>query len=235
MSDRDAETIETDIHDTLAYRAKRCVGVARQRLSAGEYFLGGGAIATREIHDIDVYPAGDAPFVVPNDAVVLAASKNATTIANDPPIQFCNYKFQTLRELIRSFDFAHIQAGAHIKAGAVVDVAWTDAFIAANACRTSKFTASAYPLSSAIRLLKYHKRGDFTRHSAIHAMLEIVLAVVKRGFSGYEDFKDQLDAVDLGLTPEAMCEVSKASLMELFELLRRDAPGARKDGNDDRP
>lgn len=214
--------LETDLSEVLHSRVRHCVSRAFPHLSKGEYFIAGSAIATREIADIDVYPVGDAPFNVPTEKV-LAATKNATTVAGDPPIQFCRYKHATLGELLASFDFAHVQAGAHVCDGIVQQVQWTADFVAANACRTSQFTGSEYPLSSAIRLLKYHKRGELTKHSSIRAMLDIVYAVVKRGFKDYDDFKDQLDAVDLGMTPEDMDEVSKARLLELFELLRRNA------------
>lgn len=211
-------SLVVDLPMVLMSRARQCVNRAYPHLSSGEFFIAGSAIATREMADIDIYPAADAPFTIPEKGV-LAKSKNAVTIANDPPLQFCRYKHSSLEALIASFDFAHVQAGAHVKDGSVLRAAWTEAFIAANACRTSEFIGSAYPLSSAIRLLKYHKRGELTKTSAIRAMLDIVRAVVKRGFKDYEDFKDQLDAVDLGLVPDEMAEVDRANLLELFELL----------------
>jgi len=215
--------IETDLRDTLTARAKRCVRVASGHLSEGEFFLGGGAVATRDMNDIDIYPAGDAAFTIPK-GVILASSKNATTIGNAPPLQFCNYKRATLAQLVASFDFAHIQARAHVKDGAILSVEWTPAFVAANACRTSEFTGSDYPLSSSIRLLKYNKRGELTRHHSIHSMLNIIREIVERGFKDYEDFKDQLDAVDLGLNPEELEGVVRSNVMRLFELLRKDKP-----------
>lgn len=213
--------LDDDLRSTLRSRAKRVIRLAHPHLNVGKFFVAGSSIATREISDIDVYPVGDEPFTIP-DGKALAATKNAVTIANDPPIQFCRYKRATLEALIESFDFAHVQAGAEIADGEVVRTAWTDAFVAANACRTSQFTGSEYPLSSAIRIMKYHKRGELTRGSSIRSMLDIITAIVDRGFKDYDDFKDQLDAVDLGLTPENLGEVEKAQLMKLFELLRRN-------------
>lgn len=214
--------LDDDLRSILRSRAKHVVHAAHPHLNTGTYYVAGSAIATRDISDIDVYPAGDLPFNLPKGAKVLAATKNALTIANDPPIQFCQFKKPSLDALIESFDFAHVQAGAAIENGEVTAVAWTDAFVAANACRTSEFTGSEYPLSSAIRIMKYHKRGELTRGSSIRSMIDIVHAIVSRGFKDYDDFKDQLDAVDLGLLPESLAEIDKVKLLKLFELLRKD-------------
>ena len=213
--------LDESLTSVLRSRAKKCIDLSSGHLKKGEFFLGGSAIATNLISDIDIYPAGSAIFHIPDSAPVLYSSKNATTISNKPPLQYCKYKHDTLDELIESFDFAHVQAGAYIVDGQVSKVAWTNNFVVANAIRSSEFTGSAYPLSSAIRLLKYNNREELTRNSSIRAMLDILCAIVKRGFKDYEDFKDQLDAVDLGLTPDDLDEVSKAKLMDLFEALKK--------------
>ena len=49
--------------------------------------------------------------------------------------------------------------------------------------------------------------------------MNILGDIVERGFHDYQDFKDQLDAVDLGLLTEDFKQVDNADLMKLFELL----------------
>ena len=55
--------------------------------------------------------------------------------------------------------------------------------------------------------------------------LKVLRDIVSRGFTDYEDFKDQLDAVDLGLLPEDIKQLDNDVLMDLFELLRKDKKG----------
>lgn len=191
----------------LVSRAKRCIQLSHGILSKGSYHIAGGAIASDTIRDIDVYPVDGKPFDVPIKGRIVT-TKNAITINNDPPIQFCKYQKLSLELLLSSFDFSHIQAGVTIADGRVTEIKWTEAFLFAKASGTSSFTGSEYPLSSAIRLLKYSRRGEITEHSSLSALLSVVCAVVERGFKSYEDFKDQLDAVDLGLVPEQYGEAS---------------------------
>ena len=87
----------------------------------------------------------------------------------------------------------------------------------------SYFTSSDYPLSSLIRLQKYVERGKFAGKSWIWDAIKILTAIIRRGFEDYEDFKDQLDAVDLGLLPEDFQGADNGGVLaDFFELLRRD-------------
>jgi hypothetical protein len=52
-------------------------------------------------------------------------------------------------------------------------------------------------------------------------MLRILYDIVDVGFKDYEDFKDQIDAVDLGLIDSPTAELQE-SLSELFQNLRKD-------------
>lgn len=208
---------QEDLKKILGSRTKKCISLANGLLDSGHYILAGSAIATPEIRDIDIYPVMGTPFHIPSENI-LVKTRNATTIKNSPPLQFCSYFQPTLKALIESFDFAHIQAGVRIEDGLVVEIEWTHAFLYAGACQTSSFMGSEYPLASLIRLLKYHKRGDISDQSAMVASINILKSIVSRGFTGYEDFKDQLDAVDLGLIPEDQHELIP-SLQDLFSLL----------------
>lgn len=189
------------------------------------FYLAGGALAG-DVNDVDLFPVACEKIVHPNGTVI-CESKNATTIKCDPwPVQVCKYQRESLQALVESFDFAHIQVGAMIslKQGtAVVDYVYcTQAFLDARAIGSTWFTGSGYPLSSMVRLGKYFKRGSLGKSAYIRSVIDTLVAVVMRGFDGYADFKDQLDAVDLGLVPEELDEVSKSSLKELFELLNRE-------------
>lgn len=208
---------ESNLKDILYARARYCIRLANGLLDVGDFYLAGSAIATNQIRDIDIYPTPNRTFNIPQNNQV-AVTKNATTIKNEPPLQFCNYKKESLRELISSFDFSHIQAGAYVSDGSVISVEWTEEFLYSKACQTSVFTGSEYPLASALRLLKYHARGEIHERQALTSMLSIITSVVKRGFKDYSDFKDQLDAVDLGLVPDQYPDALQ-SLRDLYELL----------------
>lgn len=212
-----------DLTRVLISRAVKCVHLAKPHLDKGEYFIAGSCISTDDINDIDIYPAGDSEFVIPTINRIDTKSLNSMTIAvaGGPPLQFCRYKKPDLDTLISSFDFSHVQAGVHIRNKEVKSVAWTDSYLYAGASRTTDFEGSEYPLSSAIRLLKYHKRGEISQRGAMVAMLKIIEAIVARGFKDYNDFKDQLDAVDLGLVPKDIKEIGEDGLKELFERLVR--------------
>jgi hypothetical protein len=210
-----------DLSKILGARAKRCISLANGLLDSSHYILAGSCIATSEIRDIDIYPVAGCEFTIPRDKH-LVATKNSVTIQNTPPLQFCNFEKPNLEALLDSFDFAHIQAGVRIGDGAIVEIKWTESFLYAGACLSSCFTGSEYPLSSLIRLLKYHKRGEISNQSAMVSSIEILSAIVSRGFNSYEDFKDQLDAVDLGLIPENQQELIEP-LQDLYSLLNKGA------------
>lgn len=138
------------------------------------------------------------------DAVVVFKSPNALTVrllANNQIVQFCSYRKRSLGELVDSFDFSHIQVGIEFRGNGCAPfheyVYYTDAFVLANVTRKTVYTGSEYPLSSLVRLFKYHKRGKLNKTETAQAVMKIVKDVVDRGYEDYKDYKDQLDAVDL--------------------------------------
>ena len=189
------------------------------------FYLAGGSMSG-DIIDLDVFPVEGTGDGFAAMGTIVSDTRNAATYSCSPwPIQVCKYRKPTLAALVESFDFAHIQVGATVRLlnghATVIDVAFTQAFLDAKAIGSSWFTGSDYPLSSLIRAAKYHKKGVLARSSHIRATIDTLTAVVKRGFLGYDDFKDQLDAVDLGLVPEEFREVAAGSFRELFDLLER--------------
>ena len=196
------------------------------------FYIAGGAL-NGPINDVDLFPVDAENRVklksIKNNAEkVLSETRNAITLKCDPwPIQVCNYQKESLEALVRSFDFAHIQVGVRVRwclrKFVVKEVFFTDDFVVANAINTSWFCGSDFPLSSLIRTGKYYKRGTMPRGAHLRAVIDALTAVVRRGFEGKEDFKDQLDAVDLGLLPEDLEETGFESLKELYELLDNSA------------
>ena len=71
-------------------------------------------------------------------------------------------------------------------------------------------------MSSLIRLLKYYERGVINKGNAISSIVEIITQISSRGFNGYSDFKDQLDAVDLGLLPDDSDQIQYTALTTLY-------------------
>lgn len=204
------------------------------------YFAGGGLLRT--VHDIDVCPPPEVASrgtgciqvlraVAETKGMQIAAdTKNALTITGPPGIlQFCHYCHPNLRALVDSFDFAHIQVGADVNisdptlAAQVEEIYFTAGFLDAHALESTYFVGSAYPLSSLIRIGKFHHRGLLSRGQYIFNVLSVLTAILERGFDGYEDFKDQLDAVDLGLLPSDLSELQGDEgcemLIKLFGLL----------------
>ena len=189
-------------------------------------YVAGGSL-NGKINDIDLFPARPHHLhQIVRENRIISKTPNATTIQAEPwPVQLCNYEHNTLQALVDSFDYAHIQAGAKLtwenERMRVVDVYCTDGFVAANAINSTWFCGSAYPLSSLMRAGKYYKRGAMLRGAYIRCVIDSLVAVIQRGFKSHEDFKDQLDAVDLGILPEDLAETGASRFKDLFDLLDR--------------
>lgn len=190
----------------------------------GNVIIAGG-VFTKEIRDIDIYQYKEYPLNIP-DKEVLFETKNSTTIKGTTHLlQYCTYKKPTLKELIDSFDYGHIKIGvAYYINGKTIEI--LEVYISEDFKRSlftnhAVFTSSEYPLSSLIRLHKYHERGLVPKNILIRNIFKLITMIVKRGFSSYEDFKDQLDAIDLGLVPEELSSLEKHELIELYETLKK--------------
>lgn len=190
------------------------------------FFMAGGCL-TGQIRDVDLFPGPDNPPLIALEEI--SVTKNATTYRSPNwPIQVCRYTHDTLEALVDSFDFAHIQVGVEWRKALglmeVTKVYFTNEFVAAQALKISWFTGSGYPLSSLIRAGKYYKQGALPRGSYLRCVLGAVKEVIERGFENYDDFKNQLDAVDLGMLPDEFNDLEDNTLREIFELLRKDKP-----------
>lgn len=180
------------------------------------FILAGGALCGDLVNDYDLYPDASDPYEIdkvvahalahPEKATILARTKNALTVElgeRKQTVQFCTYLKPSLEELVKSFDFAHIQVGqlfrGRMLAPFMGNVFFTDEFVLASAINSTAYTGSEYPLSSLIRLFKYHKRGRLTRIGAARAAMKILKDILDRGYENYRDYKDQLDAIDLNM------------------------------------
>lgn len=171
-------------------------------------------------------------------ANVLHQSKNTLTISlkdnntnNDIKLQFCNYYHETLIKLVSSFDFAHCKIGVMIHNESssslygIIGLCYIHpTWFTALAKQSSFYTLSTwqiiaegtYPLSSLIRLFKYRARGLISSSEAKKSILNILSAIISRGFYDYEDYKNQLDAIDLNLlddSPDESHEDTADSIM----------------------
>ena len=192
------------------------------------FILAGGAVCGDKVSDFDLYAVKGHEFDLGAielkaeglDVETLARTRNALTVElpNRQVVQFCRYCRPSLEELVKSFDFTHIQAGITFpgygdgpNSG---DAYCTEGFIAAALTRSTEYVASEYPFSSIVRAGKYLSRGRLTRVGAAKAVAKALADFLRRGFRDYADFKDQLDAIDLSLE-----ECKEAS--ELYEAVRK--------------
>ena len=191
-------------------------------LGGAVYRVAGNSLNASELHDIDVYPSTKDQFMDIKTRLhgakhnLLFVSRNAVTaMVGGRIVQFCNYFHETLSGLVDSFDFSHIQIGVEIKGTSVESLYCTEEYVGTLAGGGTRYLGSAYPLSSLIRLVKYAKRGDFTGKTWKHDIFVIFKDIVERGFVDYDDYRDQLDAVDLAYLEES------GEARELFNVIKK--------------
>lgn len=230
-------TVDSDFREILVRRIKaRFSKFDWTHFKLTSFYIGGNSLNANVPNDIDFFPilkedfAGiSSLFRDPSKFTILAKTKNAITVEyQNNKLQFCNYTKDNLHSLIKSFDFAHIQIGAKIvikdfKQLQVEEIYYTPQYLTAALSQSTQFVGSEYPLSSLVRIIKYSKRGDFKGKSYMIAVMKVLTSIIQRGFKDYEDFKDQLDSVDLGLLPEDFADLQDSDfLATLFKLLRKD-------------
>lgn len=189
----------------------------------GDFYVGGNSLNAEHPNDIDVYPCNQEQFLSLKDTLgdaVVYTTKNATTaVIEHRTVQFCNYYHTTLAKLISSFDFAHVQIGAKVTKTDIT-VEYTDNWLAARATGNTYYTGSEYPISSLVRIGKYIKRDNFNGRTYINDIVRILTDILNRGIRNYDDFKDQLDAIDLGL----LSNENKEDAMALYRSFQNIIP-----------
>ena len=205
---------------TLINRANRLYTAALIPLLGGKpFYLAGGALMKEEPNDYDLYPAED-PFdrdeikraiVNTPRAKVIFETGNALTVRiDDQTVQFCSFSKPSLEELCNAFDFAHCQAGVLFvlhagddgnPASYRADYAYASAnWVRAKLQESTFYTGSEYPLGALLRIFKYAGRGLFTGKSYYDSVFLCLHDLMNRGFRDRDDFKSQLESIDLGIT-----------------------------------
>lgn len=186
------------------------------------YFVAGNSCNASAPHDFDIYPWGDKfdfdgikSRIESVGGYVVIETRNALTVnIGGKIIQFCNYWKPDLISLIESFDFAHIQIGVAVTIewrpgegpddrggydySAIDHVEYTDNWQRARMLETTWYTGSEYPLSSLLRTVKYFKRGAYANKFEYKKdIINILNNIISRGYKNYQDYKDQLAAIDL--------------------------------------
>ncbi len=201
-----------------------------------DFYIAGNSFNGDRANDIDIFPTTKDQFTSlkfnKDFDTVLSVTRNIVTVNHNGTVyQFCNYYHDSIEGLVNSFDFAHIQIGMRIWVTENFiedpvgmndfDLYFSDNFVQSKITGDTFFVNSNYPLSSLIRMFKYHKRGDFTGKSYVFTAIKIMMEIVNRGFIDYNGFKDQLDAVDLGLLPEDLKQFGSYS-KELIKSDKKD-------------
>lgn len=186
------------------------------------YFVAGNSCNVATPHDFDIYPWGNnfdfkeiESRIVSVGGYVVCGTRNALTVnVGGKIIQFCNYNKHDLINLIESFDFAHIQIGVAVsidwrpgdfendiggyECSTIKYVEYTDNWQRAHMLETTWYTGSDYPLSSLLRTVKYFKRGAYANKFEYKKdIINILNDIISRGYKDYQDYKDQLAAIDL--------------------------------------
>lgn len=218
------KSIKMEIANRMEQRLKNIYSAIAICLSYDydSYFVAGNSCNAAAPHDFDIYPCGIAfdfkgikSRIESVCGYVVIETRNALTVnINGKVIQFCNYRKHDLASLIESFDFAHIQIGVAVKIewlpgdfendpggygySAVEYVEFTDAWQKAHLLETTWYTGSEYPLSSLLRTTKYFQRSAYAKkYEYKKDILNIMNDIISRGYKDYEDYKDQLAAIDL--------------------------------------
>jgi len=241
--------MNSSLTETITHRINSRIPIRflKQHISES-FYIAGNSLNRGNPNDIDLFPSDGNPFSVSNEIwtedgqtksiKILSKTKNAITTnihvdGNSYIVQFCNYIHPSLEDLVNSFDFSHVQVGAHVNGLHDTDykIYFTDDYVKSKLIESTEYTKSEYPLSSLLRTFKYHKRNDFSGKSYFMSVFKILNDIIDRGFRDYHDFKDQLDAIDLGLLPEDFKELDMKILVELFGKLRKDQPNTGCNGN----
>ncbi len=228
--------------DTIRRRIERRIPIKfiSEHIS-NKFYIAGNSLNKDLPNDIDIFPVNNVQFDIKEGSFIndqgqeesikiVSQTKNAITThihCNNQTyfVQFCNYFHNSLKDLVNSFDFSHVQVGVEVISDQYIEefpIYFTEAYVNSKLSQSTEFVGSKYPLSSLFRTFKYQRRGDFAGKSHMIAVFKILGDIIKRGFENYNDFKDQLDAVDLGLVPEELSELDRNDLLKLFELLNKD-------------
>lgn len=192
-----------------------------------EFYIGGGGLL-EQFNDLDLFPTPES-----KDAfkMLVERTRDEAVFTKDfgsgHLVQFCGYEKGSLKELVESFDFGHTQVGARVIVSDignnliswhVEEVFYTDAFVDAMLTEKTSYTGSEYPLGSLIRCAKVSKKRNLTNNESMELIVKCLRDVVVRGFSDFEDFKEQLKSVDVGYSGIG----NREDLTDIYNALTRE-------------
>ena len=182
------------------------------------FIIAGNSLNRETPHDIDIYQdAIESPYenklfknvaqsidkqpdaLNGNDTKLVCRTDNAVTIRHSGvTYQFCKYS-KVFEALIRSFDYAHVRVGVKFNIDRLTRpvVYYTSDYITYLLTGHSKYIGTDYPMSSLLRAEKYRRYEILNNHEYRLSVLRALGDMLIRGFDDYEDFKDQLNAIDL--------------------------------------
>lgn len=184
-------------------------------------YIAGNCLNPETPKDYDIFPVRSEGFKESDIKAgqVVAKTANAITLNyKGKTIQLCSYYHDSLRKLVESFDFSHIQIGVkyQLSTGLIEELYFSDLYIESRLLGASYFTGTEFPLASLFRLNKYLNRG--TKIAATET-IAILTNIIERGFTDYDDFKKQIDTVDLALLdPE---ELNSDVVYKFYQLLTK--------------
>lgn len=218
------ENARHDLDTVIQMRAERRVpawDISRIVGFENGFYVAGSCLNAEAPHGIDVYLTTQVNLQslltdeIKKAYPVISSTRNAITFdVKGKIVQICAYTKNSLKELVDSFDYAHCQVGVKYEIACydencgesggyrtpdVEEVYCGEDWKTAKMIQCTYFTGSEYPLSSMIRMIKYANRGMFNGRSYIIDILKIMTGILERGYKNYDDFKDQLDAIDLAL------------------------------------
>jgi hypothetical protein len=192
-------------------------------------FLAGGAITSvftnKPIADYDFYFKNRADFseavewAYENGMFCVSNSGRAITFAQGGNIyQMMHFAFfETAQSIFDSFDFTCCMAALDLETG---DFHFHPTFLPDTSKRDLIFNyGTAYPLASAMRVIKYQEKGYSIRKSE---MLKVITACSMRQLSGWDDLRDQIggrygSAADLETNGEFSLEGAIKAIDALIE------------------
>lgn len=242
---KEVEQLKEEVIKRIGFRIN-CNREAFAKLELNEFYVAGGALLPAEPNDFDLFPVKENDFdrlfkygnvkrgdttrgCIPQITTRVWETSNAVTYNIDGvKIQLCKFWNESLIDTVERFDFTHCKLGAkfeRIKGRLTpmfqpVDVYVSEDFIRYKILGYSEYTGvheKDYPLSSLLRVFKYIKRGYI--RSSYDVIFKILEGILERGYKSEEDFKSQLDGIDVGIEEAQQLDANSASLKHIYYLL----------------
>lgn len=236
--DEEVGKLWEEIRDRIAYRINSN-RKAFVKLGLESFYVAGGALLPAEPNDYDLFPVNRKDFDCffkyergeqqsKLDAKIWETSNAVTYEIDGVKIQLCKFWNESIIKTVERFDFTHCKLGAKfelvykndIPIFVPVDVYVSEDFIRYRILGYSEYTGVQhcdYPLSSLLRMYKYIKKGYI--RSTYDVIFKILEAFLERGYKDEEDFKQQLEGIDIGVDEAQQLDANSKSLKHLYYLV----------------